>query len=430
MTEAMILSAAKDVEMSAAFRAAERTTATAHLPKLRPAELSFLLGVLASARDASPPIFPANGNAALLWECLERHGLGGVLGDCVERVTDLPQDLAEAARHRYWSNCLHGTQARQRCATLVEAGQRAGLRVLFVKGPALVDQSYGDDGLRGYSDLDLFTGSADNARRLASACGARVLIDSERQGLCSEIWDSGRLVAELDGWPVEIRFPVAGWTGPLFDMFPNGDLPELVWTATRLPAPQAEWHFLFLLHHLMMHHFFGRFVWFLDLAMLVRRQGLNLGWDRVVSESGRLGMGGGLAAAASFCRRHVDPDFPEVPPVSGRAWNRPFIHHLVQPLVIASSERNKQQASALGRVWAVLHGAPSYLLLADAPATGRPWNGRGGQWTTARVRCVLASRWRGKWGTWFAARLSTVAIWLVYPLARMLAWIPARQNSQ
>jgi hypothetical protein len=302
--------------------------------------------------------------------------------------------------------------------------------VLFVKGPALVDQGYGDDGLRGFSDLDLFTGSADEARRLANSCGARVLIDSERQGLCSEIWDSGRMVAELEGWTVEIRFPVAGWRGPLFDLFPNGDLPEQVWTATGLPAPRAEWHFLFLLHHLMMHHFFGRFIWFLDLGMLVRRQGPNLDWDWVVRESGRLAMGEGLAAAASFCRRHVDPGFPEVPPVSGEAWNHAFIHHLVQPLVIASSERNKQQASGLGRVWAVLHGASSYFLLADAPATGRPWEGPGGQWTTARVRCALASRWRGKWGTWLACRLSTVALWLVYPLARLLAWIPSRQDSR
>ena len=430
MTKDMLLTAAKDVKMSAASRATGRSTATSHLPKLRPAELAFLLGVLSCARDTRPPVFPAEGDAALLWEYIERHGLGGVLGGCVEQAAGLPQDVAEAARHRYWSNCLHGEHARQRCTALVEAGQRLGLRMLFVKGPALVDQGYGDDGLRGFSDLDLFAGSADEARRLANGCGARVLIDSERQGLCNEIWDSGRLVAELEGWTVEIRFPVAGWTGPLFDLFPNGDLPELVWTPTGLPAPRAEWHFLFLLHHLMMHHFFGRFVWFLDLAVMVRRQGPNLDWARIVSESSRLAMGEGLAAAASFCRRHVDPDFPEVPPVSAGAWNRPFIHYLVQPRAIASSERNKQQASALGRVWAVLHGPPSYLLLADAPVAGRPWNGRGGEWTTARVRCVLASRWKGRWGTWLACRLSTVALWLIYPLARLLAWIAARQDSQ
>lgn len=429
MIEAMLLTATKDVDMSSSIPKAGRTSAVSHLPALKPAELSFLLGLLAGIRGAEVPAFPPDGDAALLWEYIERHGMGGILGGCADRVNHLPSVLAKAARHRYWSNCLHGQQARQRCNTLIEASERAKVTVFFVKGPALVDQGYGDDGLRGFADLDLFTGSANEARRLAAACGAQIRIDSSRRSIWSEIGDSGRVVAELDGTSVEIRFPVTGWTGPLFDLFPSGRLPTLEWTANGLPAPNAEWHFLFLLHHLMMHHLFGRFIWFLDLAVLVRHERAKLNWGRILEESERLTMREGLATAANFCRSYVDPDFPEVPPPTHTAWNRAFIHHLANPQVILSSRRNKQQIQPIRRVWAVLHGAASYFLLTDIPPGGHPWTGRGRQWTEARVRCVLASRWRGKWGNWLGRRFAALVPWFIYPLARLLAWMPTRRKT-
>ena len=426
----MVVTAAREIDLSAEANAAGRTSAVSHLPKLKPDELAFLLGLLASPAGKAPPAFPAKADAALLWEYFERHGVGGVLGFYADRIPNLPPALAEAARHRYWSNCLHSQQALQTCLAIVEAARRAGVTVFFVKGPALVDQGYGDGGLRGFSDLDLFTGSASEARRLAEACGARVLIDSEQQNAYQEIRDSGRLVVEVNSRPVEIRFPVAGWDGPLFDLFPNGRLPELVWTAKGLPVPNAEWHFLFLLHHLMLHHFFGRFIWLLDLAVLARRERANLNWEKIIAESERLALREGLVAAANFCRQHLDPEFPEIPPLAHPAWNRQFIRHLVEPQVIATAEKNKQHVSAVRRGWVVLHGLASYFLMADVPRTGRPWNGPGGRWTIARGRCVLARRWRGRLGSWLAGCLSTLAGGLIYALARSLAWVSVRQKPQ
>ena len=433
MTAGMHRIEAKPIEEPDAIWAAARTSATSHLTKLDPAELSFLLGVLSCTRETRTLNFPADADAALLWEYFDRHGIGGVLGACTERVAGLPPGMAEAARHRYWSNCLQGEQARRRCAVLLEASEREGLTVFFVKGPAIVEQAYGDYGLRGFSDLDLFTASAEEARRLARVCGARAMIDSERQSIPCEVWDPGRLVAELDDWTVEMRFPVPGWHGPLFDLFPNGRLPELERTASGLVVPRAEWHLLFLLQHLMIHHFFGRLVWLLDLAVLVGRHRTSLDWERVVRESKRLAMFEGLALAAGFCRDHVDPRFPEVASHGGQAWNRPFLRKLVDPSVIASTEWttewNTQLVSPLKRARSFLYEVAAFFLLTDAPATGRPWDGCGWQWTADRLGYALVRRWRGNWGRWLGRRLSMLAPWLVYPMARLLAWIPTRRKS-
>ena len=203
------------------------TTAASRLPALGPAERSFLLGLLPSIRDGAPPPFPPGGNVRLIWEYFELHGLGGVLGEAAPRIADLPPPLAEAAQHRYWSNSLKGEQGRRCCATIVETGQREGLPVFFVKGPAIAEVGYEDYGLRGFSDLDIFTASADSARHLVRACGARIQDDAETRSIPGEVWDPAQLVAELDGWSLEIRFPAPGWQGPLFDLFPDGRLPEL-----------------------------------------------------------------------------------------------------------------------------------------------------------------------------------------------------------
>jgi hypothetical protein len=228
---------------------------------------------------------------------------------------------------------------------------------------------------------------------------------------------------------VEIRFPVPGWHGPLFDLFPGGRLPELVWTANGLPVPNAEWHFMFLLYHQMIHHFFGRFIWFLDLAVLQGSERASLNWGRVMAEADRLSMREALAAAAGFCRRHVDADFPDVPLLAAAPWNRAFIRHLVKPEVVAASGRNTQQIAAARVAWAMLHGMTSYLLLADAPAVGSLWRGRGGQWTEARVRCVLTRRWKGDWGNRLGSSLAMPMPVFLYLLARLLAWLPSTKDQ-
>jgi len=405
----------------------------AHLATLRPAELSFLLATLSSWTGTEPPAFPAGGDAALLWEYFDRHGTGGVLGACAERVAGLPSGMAEAARHRYWSNSLHGEQARRRCAVLLEAGRREGLTVFFAKGPAIVEQGYGDYGVRGFSDLDLFTASAEQARLLVRASGARLLIDSEQQSIACQVWDPSRLVAKLDGWTLEIRFPAPGWHGPLFDLFPEGRLPELECTTSGLIVPQPEWHLVYLLQHLMIHHFFGRLIWLLDLAALAAGRRTGLDWERVINESKRMGLFEGLAAAAAFCREHLDPRFPEVCSPRGRVWNRPFIRKLVAPPVIASTkwttEWDTLPVSPVNRVRTFLYEVAVFFLLTDVPATGRPWDGRGWQWMADRVGYPLANRWCGKWGRRLGRWLSSLVPWFVYPLARLLAWIPTRRRS-
>jgi hypothetical protein len=423
----MVLTTANNLELLSAN--CGRTTAVAHLPPLRPAEQAFLLSLLPWFREIELPRFPSDCDVNLLWEFIDRHGLGGILGASTDMIADLPPALADAAQQRYWSNCLHARQARDRVEFMVGVAQRLGVTIFCVKGPSLVDQGYGDDGLRGFSDVDLFTSSVEDARRLGTACGARVLADSAKQGIVQEIRDPGRLVLDLDGWPIEIRFPIAGWSGQFFDLFAGGHLPELEWTSRGIPAANAEWHFLFLMQHLMIHHAFGRFVWILDLAVLVWRRRASLDWDLILRKCDQLAMREALAATAIFCRRHIDPDFPKVSPPRGPAWNRPFIHHLTAPGVILSATRNKQHISAFGRLWAVLHGISGYLLLSDVSSTGTLRDGYGWQSTAVRLRCVLTSRWKSNWGSWLGNVLADLAPWFVYPLARLLAWIPNKKST-
>lgn len=397
------------------------------LPPPGPAERSFLLGLLPAARDHAPPPYPPGGDARLIWEYVELHGLGGVLGAAAPHLASLPPPLADAARHCYLSNTLKGEQARRCCAKIVETAQREGLVVFFVKGPAIAELAYADYGLRGFSDLDLFTASADSARQLARACGARIQEDAETRSIPGEVWDPAQLVAELDGWTLEIRFPARGWQGPMFDLFPDGQLPELECTAGGLVVPRIEWHFLFLLQHLMIHHFFGRLVWMRDLAVLAGRHRTSLDWDRVVRESERLALRDGLCVAAGFCRDYVDPGFPEVPPRGGRPWNHGLLRKLTSPAVIVSSEWGTEwdtlPHSFFRRARSALYEVAVFFLLTDVPESGGPWNARGWRWTSDRLGYVLNRRWRGRFGRWLGRQIAWFAPWFVYPLARVLAWM-------
>jgi hypothetical protein len=401
--------------------------ARARPPAPGPAERSFLLGLLPCTSDHTPAPFPAGGNAELIWEYVELHGLGGVLGSVAARIAGLPPSLAEAARHCYLSNSLKGEQARRCCMAIMDTARREGLDVFIVKGPAIAELGYADYGLRGFSDLDLFTSSAESARRLARACGAQIQDDVEERSIPGEVWDPARLVAELDGWTLEIRFPAPGWKGPLFELFPDGRLPELERTTRGLVVPRIEWHLLFLLQHLMIHHFFGRLVWMRDLAVLAGRNRAKLDWNLVVREAERMALRDGLCLAAEFCRAYVDADFPSVPPRGGHSWNLGFLRKLTSPAVIVSSEWgtewNERRDSPLRRARSALYEVAVFFLMADVPKSGGPCNSQGWRWTADRIGYVLVRRWRGRFGNWLGRQIAMFAPWFVYPLARLLAWI-------
>ena len=182
----------------------------------------------------------------------------------------------------------------------------------------------------------------------------------------------------------------------------------------------------------MIHHFFGRLVWMRDLAVLVGRHRASLDWDRVVRESERMALRDGLCLAAAFCRDYVDPRFPAVRERGDCTWNQGFLRELTSPTIIVSSEWgtewNTLLDSPLRRVRSAIYEVAVFLLLTDAPASGRPWDGRGWHWTADRLGYALVRRARGRWRKWVGRRLSRLAPWFVYPLARLLAWIPTRRK--
>jgi hypothetical protein len=311
---------------------------------------------------------------------------------------------------------LRYEQAARACRRIQDAAASCQVPFLSTKGAAIVADGYDDTGVRSFEDIDGFVPDREAALKLVSALELPVKEDVDAGGLYGRIRDPGKLTVTIDSIPMEVRYPVHPLHTPFFDLFAGG-FPEIRMTTGDIAVPPPEWHFVFLLLHMSHHHLFARLVWFLDLVALVERHRGSFDWDWVRGELARLNMRSAAAAASGFCRRHIDPLFPELKPVEG-AWNVDFMAFITRPDVVVDGTFDKHHRSLRKQCYAYIAAIVHHLIVADPAESGRGWHGQGGVWVTDRP-CFQFRRMGGL-GKLAATGLEAVLAPLAYMTARLL----------
>jgi len=345
---------------------ASHASKTLCLRQLSHAELDALVDIMPSWLHQRAWYLPVGSDPYLLWKYIDRQGLGGALGALA--VADLMPtcEISELAKERYFSNILYCEQARKTCRKILTTARTNGIRIVNFKGPVLAQQAYVDSGIRAFGDLDLCAPSRADVFHLLEALGARIDEDSDNEGFFCRMRAPGRVLATLDGWEIEIRYPVREATDPMLDLLYRYDYSSNLPEDDCLAAPGPSWHLLLLVLHLSWYHYYSRFVWFLDLAALVSRSRDQIDFEWVLQESRRLQATNLIAIASRFCRQNIDPSFPEFP-LNSTAWNYRFLCLVANPRTVSREKYSLNQSTLWGLLYILWFRAIRFYLLADPP---------------------------------------------------------------
>jgi hypothetical protein len=357
---------------------------------------------------------PDGADGPRLWEYIDRHGLGGALGALATEGYVGEHNIAELARDRYLSNSLHYDRAKLLCRRVSLAANRAGARLLNFKGPVLTSQAYDDSGVRGFSDIDLWSDSRAGLLSLIAESGAQVIEDCDQAGLVRRIRGPGCIRVELGGWEIEARYPTTHATDPMLQVLSELNLSNWPAGTGSIAVPDPSRHLLILLYHTAWYHYFSRFIWFLDIAAMVVRQKDQIDLDWIGHQVRRLGTTNALGAVSAFCRTYIDPEFPSFP-LHRDAWNARFVRITCDPGMIASGRFSLQQSGPIHAFRILGLRSLRHYLLAD-PYEGSLLKAPSFQW----LRATLA------WGTPNIGKrtgfvLSAIIAAFLYPFARVVA---------
>jgi len=400
-----------------------RSWKTSHLPRLNAEDLQAVMDVMPAwlHRRAWAP--PHAAGRTLLWEFIDRQGLGGALGSLAAAGLVDDEELARPALDRYLSNALHFESAKRTCAQIFNAAGRIGQPVLTLKGPALVSQVYEDTGIRAFSDIDLWTGSRQGLLRLLQALPARIVEDADRKGPIRRMRAPGSIMAAVNQWEIEARYPAARPTDPMLQLL--AELGPGHWRAQGdwITVPSPSVHLLILLFHMSWYHYFSRFIWFLDVATLAARLRNEIDLDWVAAKAAQMEAGNALAMVAQFCKSRIDARFPQFP-LDRKAWNVRFLSQTLTGSAIASGRFSLHQDRLIGRVWILWLRSNRHFLLSD-PSPGHLLHSRALGYLAATIARGLGGLGEN---LYHALRL---LVWLtLYPAARFTGWIEAKSSER
>jgi len=330
--------------------------------------------------------FSGSCNWKVLWEYIDRNGLGGVLGSVViDELCEVPEDIVQLSTHRYFSNQMHFEQALNCCRELAQAASKLKIPVRVLKGPALALQGYVDTGTRSFSDIDVFVDSAESVQRLRVALAGSGYSSPDSQNIIEKLGESETAKFFLNNWELEFRYPLEPPGEPMFEILSHHSsvLLRVPQESDDVLRPDPSLHLVFLIQHMAVHHLFSRFFWFLDLAVLIRNCREQIDFILVEEELKRLGLINVAAVAADFCRKYIDPDFPRLGH-SVLAWNNRIMVCFADPVNIARGRFGIYHKKYSHKFLGYLVGVVSFYLIADPDK--KRFFGFATNWTLNRFR--------------------------------------------
>ncbi len=200
------------------------------------------------------------------------HGLAPHVHGVLAASGDVPADALVELEGMHRRTSEHNLLLTARLLQVLEAFERAGIRVVTLKGPALAQQLYGDPGMRDSLDLDLLVRPADVA-------AAAALLEAQGYRLESELGWLG--MADLARRCTELTFRSASgtavdlhWASAPAD-FPSAIPEHRLWTSVTsvsiagrsVPVLSAECLLVYLCIH-GTRHYWTKLAWLCDIAMI------------------------------------------------------------------------------------------------------------------------------------------------------------------
>ena len=381
------MGAVKGARVKTAGRPSYLSWHTSHLPALSPGEMAAMLDLMKAWYHGLEWNPPAHGLGKSLFEHIKRHGLIGILGAmCVNGQVKDPH-IIEMAKHPYISNEMRARQALAICRHLTLTCAELGMGLVVFKGPALSVQAYGDLGIRAFADIDLFARSGHAVRKLSQTLGTGLSMTSDRQTSFERMAEAEAMKLEFRDWELEFRYPVPQNQEPMFRLLEDhqADLFAPVSPGGSIVEPDPGLHFVFLIQHMAIHHLFSRFIWFLDLAALMRSQRHNIDLAACAAELKKTGLLNAASVAADFCRKYISEDFPRFE-ARLPAYNHALLQRITEPKIIAAGSYGIYHRGALATLRSYLLAFFSFQYVAD-PAGQRPGAaGFASAWVVSRIK--------------------------------------------
>jgi hypothetical protein len=294
-------------------------------PPARPADAAACAVLRALARWPSSDARPLRILAAELqdWDSLfalaQAHRVAPALFLC---LTGLEIPMPEGAHRRfqaeYERNLLHNLASAAELITLLDLFHEAGIRAMPFKGIVLAAAAWGDLSSRPGGDLDLLIEeqNIDQAARLLSERGYQLQTALHPDGTQVEPENREYLFERpSDGLKVELRW----WLDMIYGRFGRNLGLDWVWphratasvAGAVVPTLGPDTALLILCMHGCKHGW-SRLVWIMDVARMADASP-GLGWDALIHEGQRLGLGRALALGMLLAHQVAGTALPPGP---------------------------------------------------------------------------------------------------------------------
>jgi hypothetical protein len=300
------------------------------------------------------------------------HGIGPILFRVLhERSEGVPPEWLQMFKAEYVANAFHNQLAR---ASVDEIGAVLGeerIRVILMKGAALLRTLYDDQGLRTLCDVDLLVDERDVERADAQlqSRGMKLPVSEEVGSRCHYslvyCWQEPRTVPVELHWRIFERYrpyvfdleevraqarALPGMAPNVLVMAPEHELAHLCLHLERHAVTyrsllgRRNWSELLVLPYGS-----GRLTWLYDIALYLQRRSEVIDWDRFVDTARRWAIAARVHAPLELARRALGVG----PPAEIlRALNRgrpQMVERIAHRVVLASQRANETQDTAAAR---------------------------------------------------------------------------------
>lgn len=354
-----------------------------HLTKPDAPLVQDLLNLMNAWLHSEPWVPSRKTDIQLLWQYIELQGLGGIAGKLAMDGKIDSDFLDIRGSERYLSNAAQHARAMKVCKKITSALYTLGMPAAVMKGPSLAELVYQDGGIRAYSDIDLFMDSENSVYALVRLLSGEII--RKPQNRHHRFADCVKIDTRIDRWLCEFTVPSKHPAEPVYELM-NRYLERIVKTADA-EGPSVEnradptIHMVYLIVHMVIGHFYSRYIWFVDLEMMYRRYASDIDFGEILSILSQLSLTEAASIAIEFCRDKLKSQMPGLIPPKKSKMTR--LHTLcTQPSAITIRRYSLDHLDGKKVLYNYLMVCCKFFLLTDRdkPLFSSP----AVQWTTRR----------------------------------------------
>ncbi|MFH1878103.1 MAG: nucleotidyltransferase family protein [Candidatus Omnitrophota bacterium] len=227
----------------------------------------------------------------------------------------IPEQVKDALRNK--SACVFSgnIKALEQINIVDSLLAGAGVEALFIKGAALMVDVYGENGLRGFSDIDILVKEKEYARaeKVLTAGGFKPSGNMD----IARGYRSQRVFLTGDGMCLDVHRKFVGRV--LHNRFINIS-EEAVWGGKRALTPEKGAAFntlsiydtlLYHCVHLSMHHSFSGLMWYVDLNEFIGKYNGRINWEIMLEKTAEYRIKRPVYYALLFAKNIFDTCVPE-----------------------------------------------------------------------------------------------------------------------